>query len=270
MIDNDIQSFTRYYGVDIVIIKVIRGRGAQVWLGGETGLAIFNNGRFSTINTAGEPFGAFSGIVETADGGLWLNETHGIIYILPAESQQLLTVPNHGIIIRLNIILAGLVGGPQINHTVSTAVEASDGRIWFATDNGLARIDPAKQKINDLPPPVVVKTLTTDEKTYQSTDILELPKGTESLRISYTALSLSVPERVQFKYRLEGFDDNWRDSGTRREASFTNLGPGSYRFRVIASNNDGVWNEQGALLDFKILPTFYQTKWFLALCVAAL
>ena len=267
---NEIQSFSRDDGVDIGRIKVIRGRGAQVWLGGETGLAIFNNGRFSTINTAGEPFGAISGIVETADGGLWLNETHGIIYIPPAESQQLLNDPDHRINYRLYNILDGLRGGPQINHTVSTAVEASDGRIWFATDNGLARIDPAKQKINDLPPPVVVKTLTTDEKTYQSTDILELPKGTESLRISYTALSLSVPERVHYKYWLEGFDHDWRDAGTRREASFTNLGPGAYRFRVIASNNDGVWNEEGAALEFKILPMFYQTNWFLALCVAAL
>ncbi len=267
---NEIQTFSRDDGVDIGRIKVIRGRGAQVWLGGETGLAIFNNGLFRTVNTAGEPFGAVSGIVETADGGLWLNETHGIIYIPPEESRQLLNDPDHRINYRLYNFLDGLSGGPQINQTASTVVEASDGRIWFATDNGLARIDPTKQKVNGLPPPVVVKSVTTGEKTYQSTDILELPKGTESLRISYTALSLSVPERVHFEYRLEGFDDNWRDAGTRREASYTNLGPGSYRFRVIASNNDGVWNKEGAALEFKILPRFYQTNWFLALCVAAL
>ncbi len=267
---DDIQSFSRDDGIDIGRIKVIRGRGEQIWLGGETGLAMFHNGLIRTVNPEGEPFGAVSGIVETADGGLWLNETHGIIYIPPAESRQLLNDPDYRINYRLYNFLDGLPGGPQINQTVSTAVEASDGRIWFATDNGLARIDPAKQKINDLPPPVVVKALTTDEKTYQSTDLLELPKGTESLRISYTALSLSVPERVHFKYWLEGFDHDWRDAGTRREASFTNLGPGSYRFRVIASNNDGVWNEIGAALEFKILPRFYQTNWFLALCAAAL
>jgi len=271
VIDGDhIQSFSRGEGIDIGRIKVIRGRGEQIWLGGETGLAMFRNGLLRTVKTAGEPFGAVSGIVETADGGLWLNETHGIVYIPPAESPQLLNDPDYRIKYRLYNFLDGLSGGPQINQTVSAAVEASDGRIWFATDNGLARIDPAKQKVNDLPPPVVIRTLTTDQKTYQSTEILELPKGTESLRISYTALSLSVPERVQFKYRLEGFDDNWRDAGTRREASFTNLGPGSYRFRVIASNNDGIWNEEGAVLGFKILPMFYQTNWFLALCVAGL
>ena len=264
-----VQSFSRNDGIDIGKIKVIRGRGAQIWLGGETGLAMFNNGRFSSVNTVGEPFGAISGIVETEDGGLWLNESHGIVHIPASERRQLLTDPVHRINYRLYNILDGIPGGPQINYTVSTAVEASDGRIWFATDSGLTWIDPARIEKNNLPPPVVVKSLTTDEKTYQSTELLELPKGTENLRINYTALSLSVPERVRFKYLLEGVDDNWREAGTHREASFTNLGPGAYRFRVIASNNDGVWNEEGAVLEFTILPMFYQTNWFLALCAGA-
>jgi signal transduction histidine kinase/ligand-binding sensor domain-containing protein len=265
-----VQSFSRNDGIDIGKIKVIRGRDAQIWLGGETGLAMFNNGRFSTVNTVGESFGAVSGIVETEDGGLWCNESHGIVHISATERRQLLTDPAHRINYRLYNILDGIPGGPQINYTVSTAVEASDGRIWFATDNGLAWIDPRRIGKNNLPPPVVVKSLTTDEKTYQSTEILELPKGTENLRINYTALSLSVPERVHFKYQLEGIDHDWHDAGTRRETFFTNLGPGAYRFRVIASNNDGVWNEEGATLEFTILPMFYQTNWFLALCTAAL
>jgi len=266
----EVQSFSHDDGLDIGKIKVIRGRGAQIWLGGETGLAVFNNGRFKTVNAVGEPLGSVSGIVETADGAVWLNEIHGIICIPPEESRQLLDNPDYRITYHLYSILDGMPGGAQMSYTVSTAVEASDGRIWFATDNGLAWIDPARIEKNNLPPPVVVKSLTTDEKTYQSTEILELPKGTENLHINYTALSLSVPERVRFKYRLEGFNDNWRDAGTQREAFFTNLGPGEYRFRVIASNNDGVWNEEGAALEFTILPMFYQTNWFLALCVAAL
>ena len=264
-----VQAFSRNDGIDIGKVKVIRGRGAQIWLGGETGLAMFNNGRFSSVNTVGEPFGAISGIVETKDGGLWLNESHGIVHIPASERRQLLTNPVQRINYRLYNILDGIPGGPQINYSVSTAVEASDGRLWFATDSGLTWIDPARLEKNNLPPPVVVKSLTTDEKTYQSTEILELPKGTENLRINYTALSLSVPERVRFKYLLEGVDDHWRDAGTHREASFTNLGPGSYRFRVIASNNDGVWNEEGAALEFTILPMFYQTNWFFALCAGA-
>jgi signal transduction histidine kinase len=94
----------------------------------------------------------------------------------------------------------------------------------------------------------------------------ELPARTKDLQIVYTALSLTIPERIRFRYRLEGQDQGWRDVGNRREAIYTNLGPGTYRFRVIACNNDGVWNETGAVLDFTIAPTFYQTWWFKTLC----
>lgn len=270
IIGGQAQSFSRDDGIDIGRIKVIRGRSTHIWVGGETGLAMFSNGRFTTVTTNSESFGSISGIVETADGSLWLNEIHGIVHIPSEEIRQLIGNPDYRVNYRLYNLLDGMPGGPQMNFTVSSAVEASDGRIWFATDNGLAWIDPARIEKNNLPPPVIVKSLSTDEKTYRSTEILELPKGTENLRINYTALSLSVPERVHFKYRLEGIDHDWRDAGTRREAFFTNLGPGAYRFRVIASNNDGVWNEEGAALEFTILPLFYQTNWFLALCAAAL
>jgi len=264
------QVFSRDDGIDVGKIKVIRNRRTQLWVGGETGLAIFRNGRFKTVATSGEPFGSVSDIVETADGSVWLNEMHGIVHIPAGEIRQLVDNPDYLVNYRLYNILDGMPGGPQINYTGSTAVEASDGRIWFATDNGLTWIDPARIEKNNLPPPVVVKSLATEQRTFQTTEILELPKGTENVRINYTALSLTVPERVRFKYRLEGLDENWHDAETRRESFFTNLGPGAYRFRVIASNNDGVWNEEGAALDFTILPMFYQTNWFLALCAAAL
>jgi signal transduction histidine kinase/ligand-binding sensor domain-containing protein len=265
-----VRAFSRDNGPDIGWIKVIRGRGDQIWFGGESGIAVFDKGLFRKVSTALEQFGSVSGIIETADGSLWLSEIHGIVHIPSEEIRQFIEDSHHRVNYQLYTVLDGMPGGAQLNYTGSTAIEASDGRLWFATDNGLAWIDPQRLEKNKLPPPVVVKSLTTEAKTYQSSEILELPKGTESLRIDYTALSLSVPERVQFKYRLEGVDEHWRDAGSRREAFFTNLGPGEYRFRVIASNNDGIWNEEGAALTFTILPMFYQTNWFLALCVAAL
>jgi len=94
-----------------------------------------------------------------------------------------------------------------------------------------------------------------------------LPPRTRSLSIDYTALSLSIPERVRFRYRLDGVDEDWQDVGTRRQAFYTNLDPGRYRFRVIASNDDGVWNETGAALKFSIEPAFFETAWFRAVCV---
>ncbi len=265
-----VRNFNVADGIDIGRIRVIRGRGAQFWFGGELGLAVFDNNRFRAIRKAGgERFGTVSGIVETADGALWLNEMGGIVYISPDEIRQALENPNHAVNYKLYDFSDGLPGAPQMNWTVSTAVAATDGRLWFATDNGLAWVDPSRMEKNNVAPPVVIKSLSTDAKTYQSSEMPDLPKGTESLRIDYTALSLSIPERVRFKYRLEGFDDNWHDAGTRREVFYTNLGPGEYRFRVIASNNDGVWNEEGAVLQFKILPLFYQTGWFLLLCAAS-
>src|SRR5208337_1592152 len=97
---------------------------------------------------------------------------------------------------------------------------------------------------------------------------LRLPAGTRDLQIDYTALSLAAPEKVHFKYMLEGQDEDWKEVINDRQAQYTNLPPRHYRFRVIASNNSGVWNEQGDVLDFSIAPAYYQTNWFRALCAA--
>jgi signal transduction histidine kinase len=108
--------------------------------------------------------------------------------------------------------------------------------------------------------------LTAGARSYPTTARALLPPGTTDLDIAYTALSLAVPEKVRFRYRLVGLDTAWQDAGTRREAFYTNLGPGTYRFHVIAANEDGVWNEAGAALDVEIPPTFLQSNVFLALC----
>lgn len=222
-----------------------------------------------TIKTVGgEPFGTVTGIIATPDGALWLNELRGIICISPDEVNQAAQNPEHLVSYRIFDFLDGLPGGTQMNYTVSTAVEGSDGRLWFGTDNGLAWIDPAHITKNFVPPPVSIRSLHTDAKIYDvSADVLNLPQGTQSLRIDYTALSFSIPERVRFRYRLEGADKEWQDAGTRRQAFYNNLRPGNYRFRVIAANNDGVWNETGATLPFTIAPMFYQTNWFALFCL---
>ena len=265
-----VRSYSSADGIDVGRIRVIRGHGPRFWFGGELGLAVFRDGRFRTVPTAsGEPFGTVSGIVERADGSLWLNEINGIVHISGKEARAAADEPRHAVTYERFDFLDGLPGAGQMNWNSSTAVEATDGRLWFATDNGLAWIDPARIPMNRVPPPVSIRSITADSRTYEPSGPLDLPQGVASLRIDYTALSLSIPERVRFRYRLEGLDDGWRDAGTRRVAFYTNPGPGSYRFRVAASNNDGVWNETGAAVRFSIAPAFYQTTWFLLLCVAA-
>ena len=149
--------------------------------------------------------------------------------------------------------------------------KSSDGRLWFVSADGVSVIDPSHTTFNTLPPPVHVEQITADSKTYGAEAIVDghtrLPALTRDLQIDYTALSLVVPEKNRFRYKLEGWDRDWQDVGTRRQAFYNNLPPRSYRFRVIASNNSGVWNETGATLDFSIAPAYHQTAWFRAASV---
>ncbi|HEX6094884.1 MAG TPA: triple tyrosine motif-containing protein [Thermoanaerobaculia bacterium] len=262
--------YTRDDGIDVGRIRVIRGRnGPHYWLGGELGLAVFDGGTFrSIVARDGTRFGTVSGIIETADGAVWLNEMRGVVRIAPEEARRAVADPSHRIAYQLFDFLDGMPGSPQMNFTVSTAVEATDGLLWFATDNGLARIDPARLQRNTVPPPVAIRSIAAD-RAYAAAPRLQLPVGTRQIEIHYTALSLSIPERVKFRYRLEGADDGWQDAGGRREAFYTNLGPGTYTFRVRAANHDGLWNEDGASVAIVIPPAFHQTKWFLVLCIAA-
>jgi two-component sensor histidine kinase len=131
-------------------------------------------------------------------------------------------------------------------------------------------IDPERIKTNSHAPPVVIEQIRIDDKSFPLSDRVELPAGTTRFDLYYTAPSFVAPEKVRFKYKLEGFDNDWIDSGTRRIAYYTNLRPGAYTFRVIASNNDGVWNQTGATFALYLKPYFYQTYWFYALCVLAL
>jgi signal transduction histidine kinase len=150
-----------------------------------------------------------------------------------------------------------------------TAIEGTDGRLWFATESGVAWLDPTNIKRNRLPPPVQIRAVSAGGRRYGPGNRIALPAGTADLQIAYTASSLTMPDRVRFRYRLAGTDTAWQEPGGRREAYYTNLKPGSYRFQVIAANEDDIWNEAGASIEFDIPPTFTQTKAFLVLCVAA-
>jgi ligand-binding sensor domain-containing protein len=141
-----------------------------------------------------------------------------------------------------------------------------DGTLWFPTTKGLVIIDPRNILTNKLPPPVVVSTLFVDTLSTTSTQeksaSITIPYGSRKFEFQYTALSFLFPEKVLFKYKLDGFDDEWTEAGTRRAAYYTNLQHGDYEFHVIACNNDGVWNNSGAVLKMTILPPWWETWWF--------
>jgi len=151
--------------------------------------------------------------------------------------------------------------------------KSSDGKLWFMGLEGASVLNPRHIPFNKLPPPVHIEQIIADRRTYYATPDsngqVNLPPLIRDLQIDYTALSLVVPEKVLFRYKLEGWDRDWQDVGTRRQAFFSNLPPRNYRFRVMACNNSGVWNEAGASLDFFVAPAYYQTNWFRLSCVAA-
>jgi signal transduction histidine kinase len=145
--------------------------------------------------------------------------------------------------------------------------------LWFATNDGVSVVDPRHLPFNKLPPPVHIEQITADRKTYEVASApdgqMRLPPLVRDLQIDYAALSLVAPEKVRFRYKLEGRDRDWQDVGNRRQAFYSDLPPRSYRFRVMACNNSGVWNEAGASLDFFVAPAYYQTTWFRLSCLAA-
>jgi signal transduction histidine kinase len=147
-----------------------------------------------------------------------------------------------------------------------SAARSPDGRLWFVGSSSLQMIDPGRSYKNPTPPPVHVEGLVADGKSYSPTSPITLPPLTRDIQIDYTALSFVLPQRMGFRYILEGRDRGWENPGLRRQAFYSDLRPGSYRFRVIASNNDGVWNQTGATLDFKVAAAWYQTIWFRSMC----
>jgi signal transduction histidine kinase len=158
----------------------------------------------------------------------------------------------------------GLEGNPD-RRQQAPAVRASDRRLWFRTSEGVAIVDPEHLTRNLVPPPVQIERMVADGTAVETLSPVRLRPLTREVEIDYTALSFAEPRNVRFRYKLEGFDADWRDAGGRRQAFYTNLRPRAYRFRVLACNNDGVWNESGAGLDFVLLPAFYQTQAFFLL-----
>jgi signal transduction histidine kinase len=210
-----------------------------------------------------------SGILEAKSGDLWFSTFKGAVRVTAADLDLALQSRTYELPFELFDADDGFPGLSQPGAGGRTLVEGSDGRLWFAGSLNIAVLDPANIRRNTIPPPISIRVLTAAGRKYSRTDALSLAAGTRDLQVDYTGLSLSRPDRIRFRYRLEGFDEAWVEAGPRRQAFYTNLGPGHYTFRVAAANESGIWNESGATLDIMIPPTFVQSKAFVVLCIAA-
>jgi signal transduction histidine kinase/streptogramin lyase len=250
------------------VLAITRDRAGNFWIGSEGGLSHFDHGHFVTLTkTNGLPGNSVSGIVEDNEGFLWLAGTLAILRVSSQELEKALLSPSYRMQGASFNATDGLRGLPRQREPFPTAIRSTDGRLWFSTSEGVAVIDPRHLPKNIVPPPVTIEALKADDQTLKPSSGLRLRPGTRNLQFEYAALSLTAPEHVQFRYKLEGYDDDWRGPVSAREVSYTNLPPRNYRFRVIACNSDGVWNESGATLDFSVAPAWYQTNWFIALSV---
>jgi len=252
-----------------MVMDLQAGSDGAVWAATEGGLSRVKDGRIETLTSRnGLPCDAVNSVVEDNDHSLWLFMACGLVRIARPELDAWVTNPKRTMQGTVfdgtdGVLSRGLPGRYSRNVTKSP-----DGKIWFSAPDGVSIIDPRHLSFNKVPPPVHIEQITADGKSYDSSHSLRLPPRIRDLTIRYTALSLVVPEKVQFRFKLEGQDKDWREVVNNREVQYSNLAPGNYRFRVTACNNSGVWNEEGAVLDFTVLPAYYQTNWFRALCAA--
>jgi signal transduction histidine kinase/streptogramin lyase len=230
------------------------------------GLYRWKDRKWSDLTTRNAlPCDTVQDLVNDKDGGLWLHLTCGFVHI----SKRDVEAWSRNTTIRLELKLYDALDGARAGRGNFEPGHArtANGQLWFATGSVLQMIDPQNLTHNELPPPVHILGMVADYKTIGHLSDVRLPALTRDIRIDYAALSLVTPEKVRFRYALWGVDKDWQEAGSRREAYYMNLRPGRYQFQVIACNDDGVWNQQGAMLDFYIAPAYYQTNWFRALCV---
>ena len=289
------------------VMALHQDRQGIVWIGTQDGLNRFENGRLTLLGRKdGLSDTAVKSIYEDAEGVLWLGTRNGglnryrrgefesfttaqglaenaVLQILEDDRGSLWLLGDEGIsrvnkhdLVSskrpLNVFFLEREDGGGNNFSIPptqpVAWKSRSGSLWFSTAKGLVMIDPANVPRNRIAPPVIIEQLMVDRKPIDLRQTLELEPGHGDYEFHYTGLSLVEPEKVKFRYRLEGFDNDWIDAGARRVAYYTNLPSGPYRFHVTAANNDGVWNPDGAAMAFYQKPYFHQTPWFYACCLA--
>jgi ligand-binding sensor domain-containing protein/signal transduction histidine kinase len=266
--DERFTSFTTNDGLSSnTVICFYEDAEGDLWIGTSGGgLDRLRGEKFVSFTSGnGLPDDVIYRVLEDGQRNLWLSSSKGIFRL---SKRELESFANHRIA-ALSPVLYGPADGMLTRECSGgghpAAWKTTDGKLWFATIKGIAVIDPENIATNSLPPPLAIEQVRVDNQTVPWGPRIEAPAGSSRFDFYYTALSFIAPENVRFKYKLEGFDQDWIDGGPQRVAYYTNLRPGNYRFRVIAANNDGVWNEQGAAFELYLRPHFYQTYWFYAL-----
>ena len=289
------------------VLAILEGSDGATWFGTASGLSVLSKDRWRTYGSAdGLPPGAVNCLAEDSTGALWVGTDGGVAVVragqvkVPREVPEALHEPvlglaadgdgwlwvstsKHVLRVRRDKLEGGALDASDVREFgLADGLRSAEGvkryksvaadtlgRVWFYTSRGLSVVAPARVA-NDSPPAIAhVEAITADGNDVDVRGTVRVPGSTRRIMFSFVGLSLNVPGRVRYRYRLDGFDQDWSGPVAAREAVYTNLEPGSYRFRVMASNSEGVWNGQESAVQFEIEPAFWQTWWFRLSCVLA-
>jgi signal transduction histidine kinase/ligand-binding sensor domain-containing protein/ActR/RegA family two-component response regulator len=268
------ERFRRMNGSPAVPIYALRSDpDGTLWAGtARAGLHRFRKGLWTVFS---QKDGLFDDtayhILEDAQGRFWMSSNRGVYKVRKADLEAFAAGVSDWIPSGSFGEPDGMAGAEGSGASDPGALLSRDGRLWFPTIRGLAVVDPRRVRDNSRPPPVVLEEVLAggEPVSWRGPGPVELPPDRRKLEVRFTALSVLAPEKVRFRYRLEGFDAGWIEGGTARTVVYTNLPAGSYTFRVVASNNEGVWNRKGAHLALVAAPRLWETAWFPALCAGA-
>ncbi len=289
------------------VSSVLEGHDGTMWFGTPNGLSALANGKWRTFSLQdGLPSDNVNCLFEDSAGALWIGTSAGLAYFQMGRMHALQEVPeslreqiagmaedkggrfwiatsNHvlrvphdklrsGVVTATDVREYGQADGLESTEGVKrsrSVVSDSAGRIWFSLSSGLSVVNPSQITDNSVPALPHIEAITADDNTANLDASVRIPPSPRRIMFEYTGLSLAVPERIRFRYFLEGFDSSWSQPVTAREAVYTNLGPGSYRFRLVASNSEGLWNGPETAIALNVAPAYYQTYWFRLSCLAA-
>jgi ligand-binding sensor domain-containing protein/signal transduction histidine kinase len=252
------------------VLAIYEDERGVMWLGTTDGMAVWRDGKLTSLAGSGGPLReTIMQILEDDQHRIWLTTNKGLASVPRASLDALAAGGSVASDIHTYDVADGLRSAEFDGGNSSAGCRTADGRLWFPSIRGIVVVDPAHIPINTLPPKVWIEQMSVDATPMQLIDGMAVGPGRQQWEFHYTAPSLIAPQRSRFRYRLEGFDRDWIDAGSRRTAYYTSLPHGTYTFHVIASNNDGVWNDVGASFRFTLKPHFYQTIWFILLCILA-
>ena len=289
------------------VSSILETRDGAMWFATPAGLSSFSNGQWRTYTTVeGLPSPEVNCLFEDSSGTLWSGTSAGLAsfgsshFQVPNESPDVLreqilgmaddksgrfwiATSHHVLRVPRDKLLSGVVKAVDVHEydqadglestegvkRSRSVVSDSAGRIWFSLSSGLSVVNPSQINDNSVPALPHIEAITADDNTANLAAFVQIPPSPRRITFEYTGLSLAVPGRIRFRYFLEGFDSGWSQPVAAREAVYTNLGPGPYRFRLVASNSEGLWNGPETAIAFNVAPAYYQTYWFRLLCVAA-